>query len=216
MLAAPDARFRELLLQRRFLSLAYTPLLDLAIDLTDDPGAAAALRLLLREEYPPSAPSHREDLAADLAAAGIPRSELSAARPGRAAMGALEKLFGLLSRTACAPSGTIGLVAVVRLWGEVLVAEEFALLFPRLESLGLPREKSRFYWPHVVHDQKTGGEGLASGESFQRIAGPTHSDLLEQVLQELIRTQDQADLCSESAAEAFEIKLEFYRRALDA
>ena len=48
----PDEDFHAILLQRRFLSLAFTVAYDLAIDLIDDEQAVRIARVIIREEYP--------------------------------------------------------------------------------------------------------------------------------------------------------------------
>ncbi|MEV8306095.1 hypothetical protein AB0P36_01725 [Streptomyces flavidovirens] len=50
----PEEGFAAILLQRRFLSLAFTPAYDLAIDLLRDEAGLRIARIILREEYPDS------------------------------------------------------------------------------------------------------------------------------------------------------------------
>src|SRR5687768_6666740 len=78
--ALSDAGFAGVLLQRRFISLAFTPAYDLAIDLLRDDVVVRTARLILREEYPDSrgyTPSHREDMRDDMFALGITREEFA-------------------------------------------------------------------------------------------------------------------------------------------
>jgi len=49
-----DDEFYKVLLQRRFLSLIFTPVYDVAIDGLVNEDAKDVSRKLLREEYPPS------------------------------------------------------------------------------------------------------------------------------------------------------------------
>ena len=75
-----DDDFRDILLQRRFLSLAFTPAYDLAIDLLTDEEGLEIARVILREEYPRPegrTRSHREDMKEDLLRLGITRQRLA-------------------------------------------------------------------------------------------------------------------------------------------
>lgn len=78
-----DEDFTAILLQRRFLSLAFTPAYDLAIDLLRDEEGLRIARVILREEYPDShgMRSHREDMTADMYRLGVSRRPSST--PGR-------------------------------------------------------------------------------------------------------------------------------------
>ena len=78
------AEFHNVLLQRRFLSLAFTPAYDLAIDMLNDEQSVRIARAILREEYPGEdgrMPSHREEMKADMLRLGVSRADLVGSRP---------------------------------------------------------------------------------------------------------------------------------------
>ncbi len=150
----PAQDVRRLLVQRRFLSLAFTPLYDMAIDATDDLDCKNALRDILREEYSPGAPTtHREDLVEDLKSLGVTEEQIRRAAPSTRTRESLFQLFELARQTRDTALHGIQVLSLVWCAGEVLVAEEYQRLWPRLEQLGLSRKSSLFYWPHISHDQ---------------------------------------------------------------
>src|SRR5688572_56221 len=69
------------LIQRRFISLAFTPLYDVVIDGLEDPRCKAMAREILQYEYPSDRTSHREDLVSDLLAMGISKDDVLSAAP---------------------------------------------------------------------------------------------------------------------------------------
>src|SRR3569833_3083201 len=129
-----DADFAAILLQRRFLSLAFTPAYDLAIDLLEDEVGLRLARIILREEYPDSnghTQSHREDMKDDLLQLG---------------------------------DSDLRLLTILRFWGEVLVSVEYGRFWRRMEPLLTSggENRSRFYYPHHVHGAKAHSHAPAS------------------------------------------------------
>jgi hypothetical protein len=156
----------RVLLQRRFISLAFTPLYDVVIDGLEDPRCKAMAREILQYEYPPDRTSHREDLVSDLLAMGISKDDVLSASPSPATAHTIASLFSAVRKTTGENGALfqIRLLSVIRFVGEVLVAEEYRLLWPSLEQLGLAeddraayaqrRTKSVFYYPHWRHDAR--------------------------------------------------------------
>lgn len=199
----------EILLQRRFLSLAFTPLYDLAIDACEDPEAKRCLREILREEYPGyDQHSHREDLLEDLIALGATWDQVVSTLSTRATLETLDGLFGLLQKTEGRALYEVKVLTVVRLAGEVLVATEYGCLWPRLEALGLTEFVSKFYYPHVSHDKPSFGIG-----DVPRFEQPrSHSDRLTVLLQTRIDAVglEGAECCLSAMRSTASVKGAFY------
>lgn len=199
----------EVLLQRRFVSLAFTPAYDLAIDLlTDEPGLRIA-RVILREEYPgPSGdtPSHREDMREDLVRCGIPRPVVHASRPSPATRSGIESTLGLIAEAGTGEHPNVSLLTLLRFWGEVLVAAEYGALWPRLAPRFPPETPSRFYLPHLVHDAKAHPLGSTDGD--------THSDQLGARLCQLLDAPGAQEAFQRTEQRILAIKSGFYDQFL--
>jgi len=172
-----DADFAALLLQRRFLSLAFTPAYDLAIDLLSDDKGLQIARTVLREEYPGNGgltPSHREDMTEDLLRLGVVRADLVATRPTRETAEVITTTLELIAEAGLDDLADAQLLTILRFWGEVLVSVEYGCLWRRMEPLLVVNgeNRSRFYYPHHVHDAKVRPLEAASPLSA------THSDQL--------------------------------------
>ena len=203
-----DDDFREILLQRRFLSLAFTPAYDLAIDLlTDEPGLEIA-RVILREEYPGPegrTRSHREDMKEDLLRLGITRRQLVTSRPTEPTARAITATMELISDAAAGEYPDARLLTVLRFWGEVLVSEEYGLFWPRMAPRLSDGDEIRsgFYYPHYIHDKKA--NSLAS-TSF----AATHSDQLGMRLWQLLEKPGARAGFKEMETAILKLKLAFY------
>ncbi len=144
----------EVLVQRRLVSLAFTPFYDMLIDALESPTARLVCRQILREEYPDPAgnsPSHRELLVQDMVALGIDRDGLLQARPTAATTAAILGSFELVVAAAAAPCRELALLATAACYGELLVTAEYLALQPRIED-ELGPQGSVFYGPHLLHD----------------------------------------------------------------
>jgi hypothetical protein len=192
----PDDDFLAILLQRRFVSLAFTPAYDLAIDLLRDEAGLRIARIILREEYPDGSGhtrSHREDMKEDLLQLGVSRRALVETRPSAATQQTIVDTFGLISEAGRHADADLRLLILLRFWGEVLVSVEYGRLWERMEPLLAPdgTNRSRFYYPHYVHDAK------AHSLSAVSLLSSTHSDRLATRVSELL-------LASPGSAAAFE------------
>lgn len=149
------AAFRELLLQRRFLSLLFAVVYDIGIDGLADDAATRLVREILREEYPDASgatPSHREDLVGDLLALGATREQIMGARPSAVTTSVVQETLALMLDAAAAPGDT-AVLTILRFWGEVLVSVEYGEFWRRMErELAAAGVTSRFYHPHHQHD----------------------------------------------------------------
>ncbi|MCZ4126013.1 hypothetical protein [Streptomyces sp. H39-S7] len=210
-----DDDFAEVLLQRRFVSLAFTPSYDLAIDLLRDEAGLRIARIILREEYPDGhghRPSHREDTTADLHRLGVPRAALVASRPTATTLRAIADTFELIADAGGHDNADLRLLTILRFWGEVLVSVEYGQLWQRMEPL-LNRDgenHSRFYYPHHVHDAKT--RSLAT---VPLLSG-THSDRLAARVTELLAFEQSTNCFMELEEQALQLKVDFYDQFLPA
>lgn len=207
-----DDAFLEILLQRRFVSLAFTPCYDLAIDLLADKEALQIARIILREEYPDGSGrtrSHREDMVEDLLRLGATREQITHSRPSRRTMRTITDTFRMIADAGTGEHPDAAILTVLRFWGEVLVAEEYHLLWPRMEDRMLTPDGdnlSRFYFPHLVHDAKDRPLSRPS-----RLAA-THSDRLASRLRALLVGEEQRDLFLAAERRILAIREGFYRQ----
>jgi hypothetical protein len=204
-----DANFRTVLLQRRFLSLAFTTAYDLAIDLLTDEQGLKIARVILREEYPGSkgdTPSHREDMKEDLLALGVSRAELVETAPTPVTLKTITDTLGLISDAGRGEHTDARLLTILRFWGEVLVSVEYGALWPRMAPrLTVDgRNRSRFYYPHHVHDAKVRPLEAPSALSA------THSDQLGRRLWKLLGPQQAKDSFRRTEKAIVELKTGFY------
>lgn len=206
-----QADFVNLLLQRRFLSLAFTPVYDLAIDGLTHIKAKQSARRILREEYPGergTVPSHREDLVSDLLQIGVTHYQIMNAAPSDATFRTLQRTFAMFAGDPDTPHYQVKLMTLLRFWGEVLIAAEYQMLWSRLETMGLQKsgvQSSRFYHPHITHDAKH--KPLTQ---YSLVSATTHSDLLAFSLHTLLDKEEAIAYCAEVETEILAIKSSFY------
>ncbi|MGW0609953.1 hypothetical protein [Streptomyces sp. NPDC002788] len=210
-----DTDFAALLLQRRFVSLAFTPSYDLAIDLLSDEAGLRIARAILREEYPDGrghTRSHREDMKDDLLQLGVSRAELVASRPTGATRRAIEDAFALIADAGGHDDADLRLLTFLRFWGEVLVSVEYECLWQRMAPVlaGDGGNRSRFYYPHYVHDAK------AHPLTAVSLLSATHSDRLATRISELLARHGSADAFRETEERALHLKDAFYDQFLPA
>lgn len=199
-----STEFFEALLQRRFLSTAFTPVFDAAIDGMMSSKAIKVSRELVREEYPEGQPSHRELLVKDLEALGISRLEILSSKPSTKTEETIQSTFSLLGCiTPDLYCHEVRVLSLVRSWGEVLVAEEYDILRPALTRFGINADNSQFYWPHFEHDQRkvSFSEGRSQG---------SHSDWLTTVLRDLLNNSEKVGLAAQTMRKVFKVKYDFW------
>lgn len=207
--------FAALLLQRRFVSLAFTPSYDLAIDLLRDEAGLRIARVILREEYPDGhghTPSHREDMTQDMRRLGISRQALAASRPTAATQEVVRDTLELIADAGGHADSDLRLLTILRFWGEVLVSVEYGRLWERMAPLLTEegRNRSRFYYPHHVHDAKTHSLATVS------LLSGSHSDRLATRVTELLAQEESTDCFRELEERALRLKTRFYDQFLPA
>lgn len=204
------AEINHVLLQRRFISHIFTPIYDLIIDGLSDAEAKKIVRVLIREEYPDSQgnmPSHREDLIYDLENLGIEKTEILASRPSpqttQFITDSLEFVYKL-SNEKNESLRNLGLLLMVRFWGEILISVEYKLLWSRL-SERLNKKNSRFYYQHYIHDQKK--KGLDDLQTTLQ----SHADRTSILIIKYIENnQDGFDFFKSTEKSLFDLKNSFY------
>ncbi|MFI6942781.1 hypothetical protein ACIBI4_26235 [Streptomyces sp. NPDC050418] len=212
--ALPDETFARLLLQRRFLSLVFTPAYDLAIDLLDDKEGLRIARVILREEYPDGSGntrSHREDMIEDMVQLGISRAELKASRPTPATLEAINATFALIADAGGKPDADLRILTLLRFWGEILVATEYTQLWQRIGPLLTAGDENRshFYYPHLIHDAKAHPLATVS------LLATSHADRLARRLHALLTSAEPeaaATAFREEEERALAVKLRFYEQ----
>lgn len=207
----PDSDFTAVLLQRRFLSLAFTPSYDLAIDLLRDEEGMRIARVILREEYPDSTgytPSHREDMKCDMLMLGVSRSDLIETRPTRETEQTITDTVSLITASGRGEYADVGLLTILRFWGEVLVSIEYGELWRRMRHAltSGDENRSRFYYPHHVHDAKKRSLATAS------LPSSTHSDRLGARLRELLVSGEAKSCFMKAEKEILRLRLQFYNQ----
>jgi hypothetical protein len=205
----PAGDFAAILLQRRFLSLSFTPAYDLAIDLLEDEKGRKIARVILREEYPGSdgyTRSHREDMKEDLLALGIPRRDLVATRPTPATVQAIADTLDLISDAGAGDCADAQLLTILRFWGEVLVSVEYGELWRRMAGhlMSDGENRSVFYYPHHYHDAKVRPLSTASP------LATTHSDQLGLRLWQLLDSDRAKRLFRATERNILLLKTRFY------
>lgn len=204
------------LIQRRFLSLSIVNVYELVIDGLEDRHMKETVRTILGEEFPRSSAgrpllSHRELLFQDLLSLGATRDQILRTSESivteRVVRSSMHELHGCLY----AKHPQLALLSFLRFWGEVLVGEEYSLLWTRLSerlSVSTSEEnhsKSQFYYYHKEHDRRR----FAFGEE-RLVGGLTHSDELARHIKSLVTDHDLLMLTMCLEEKATNLKLEFY------
>ncbi|WP_414938463.1 hypothetical protein [Amycolatopsis sp. cmx-11-51] len=203
----PQEELQNVLLQRRFLSLACTMVYDLAIDLLTDERSIRIARVIIREKYPDntspgSTPSHREDMMADILALGVPRETLVRSRKSLATSACVDTTMELIATAGDSGHADVELLTILRLWGEVLASVEYGELWRRIGPvLG---DKSVFYYPRHMHD----------ATSHPLAAASPLSDRLGLRLVQLIDSREARERFHETEQAVFAVKMAFYDQFL--
>jgi hypothetical protein len=191
----------DVLLQRRFISMIFTPVYDMGIDALSTQAALEVAREIVREEYPAGKPSHREDLVVDLISLGATKHQILACRPTPSTTSMLIETLELMGEAA-ADGDDVRVLGMLRFWGEVVVAVEYRQFWkaiaPHFSTKG---HRSRFYHAHYSHD---GCEPLATASSR------THSGRLGVCLRELLVSPNTVRAVSQLETRVVESRQRFY------
>ena len=196
-----DLELKDYLVQRWFLSLDFVPRYDRAILALQDEEAKQILKKIVQDETPIGAPSHREDLLADLEFIGIPKSKVLTAKPTRETRTTLYNL-GELVKFHLDEDNDLRIMAALWTVEEKQVAEEYRHVVPELERrFGLTPDRSRFYAPHFYHDRKDGDTGQ-------------HTLSFGSFMDRKIDSEEKLEIAITAAEKAFEAKNAFYNQFL--
>ena len=206
-------QFYDVLLQRRFVSHAITNLYDFAIDSNINTDCKLILRRIQREEYPdPTSyesypPSHREDLVHDLQLIGISLDQILQSRPSKTTKACVDFMLNKMLDYG-SENSAIKTITFIRFAGEVIVAEEYKALWSRIAKILMdsgynPKNVSRFFWPHIIHDAR-------SSFSAEMMKSKTHSSYLGFFLSRLINSDSDLSLFRSAENDALRLKRFFY------
>lgn len=200
----------EFLIQKRYQAHYFTLLYDLAIDILPKSNTLKeALRDILREEYPPEEPSHREQLMTDLLKIGYTRKEILSPDETEATRGAYLELINLLKEFD-EDRVELHVLTSIRLWGEILVSEEYSFIVKKLPQYGLRKGNSKFYWAHFEHDKKE----KPLQEFVNNSEANTHSDQLSYELAKRIKSKSDITYAISISRKILEVKNHFYSQFL--
>lgn len=210
----------NVLMQRRFISMYFTPMYDLAIDTIESDSIRVIARKIVRDEYPGiegKQRSHREWLFCDLVSLGIPKEDILKSRKSEETRNIISKMFDLILSSSLVSRGDLGIVSVLRSMLEVLVSIEYREYQVRMESMGLSfsnnkekdKVRSKFFYPHVLYDSRTSNSIFDVGPN-----NVSHSDQLTKALCELVIDQASLDEAKKFMRESTELKYRFYDQFL--
>jgi hypothetical protein len=173
----------------------------MGIDALSTQAALDVAREIVREEYPAGKPSHREDLVSDLVALGATKRQILGCRPTPATTTALTETLKLMGEAAV-DADDVRVLGMLRFWGEVVVAVEYAQFWKAIAPhFSTNARHSRFYHAHYSHD---GCEPLATASSR------THSGRLGMCLRELLVGPNTVSAVSQLETRVVESRLRFY------
>jgi len=199
-----DQAFKYFLLQRRHISFQFDRLYNEAIDFLTDREAINVVEYLRNEEYPPSEPSHRQNLFTDLTSIGLAKVELGEVSESRETKKNFQTLRELVRYKEEDTDATYDIKAIctLRMAEEILVAEAYRFILPELgRRYNLKPAESVFYQPHFVHDQKK----VSLGEK-----GISHSDGLGELLVKFVIDTDALQVAKNSLENAYIATAGFY------
>jgi hypothetical protein len=209
--------FLEILLQRRFVSLAFVPFYELALDALADEPEKKVVRALIREEYDSAGElTHRERLVRDLLAIGASRDQIVRCRASDQTMGVAAGLVEAVRKADDHDDDTyqISILSTLRLAGEILVAVEYEMFWPHLQRFGLSanelpgKAESKFYYPHMTHDSRRHRIGIVPDLTCNR----NHADLMTDRLRDrlMLVSARGMEACIRAARRAQGVKRSFY------
>ncbi|MBI4163103.1 MAG: iron-containing redox enzyme family protein [Candidatus Aenigmarchaeota archaeon] len=190
-----DNNLKRLLLQRRLISLEFTPLYEQTICGLEHEEAKKILRWLIIEEYPPNNQNHREDLVTDMMKLGLTKKEILNVKPTTLTNMTIKKLFDSIEYSE--NNYDIKALSTLNIAMEVLVSEEYGVIIPELQKrFAFNFIGSAFYGPHYQHDSKNTLGG--------------HSNKLNGVIKNFVDSKEKLEIAKNCMANACEIKMEFY------
>lgn len=129
----------KILIQRRFLSLFIVNIYESVIDSLEKEEIKKVVREILYEEYPRTSkgvplPSHRELLFQDLQNLGATREQILTTPETDVTRMVREEGLKIFNQNFGNESFQVGLIAALRFWGEVMVAEDIAVFGKRYQK----------------------------------------------------------------------------------
>ena len=168
----------------------------------DDKEAKDIVRWLIRVEYPSKAPTHREDLFADLLRIGISKKRILNSKPTLKTRKTIEELYKLLKYEE--KDYDIKAIITLRLCMELFVGEEYSFFVPELKRrYNLEPKDSVFYSQHLEHDRK---------QKPIREGGYSHSDRFSKILISLVDSPQKLVIAQKFILSCYKVKSGFYNQ----
>ena len=156
---------------------------------------------IINEEIPSGKPSHQQERVHDMMRIwGVSLREIVNHTPSAITRTAIQCVE---SHLAFSPGEEFGilrdirLVTFFRMYGEILVAEQFRLVVNEMRRrLRIsPQANSRYYWPHFLHDQK-----------WLRRKEQNHVNLSDAFLEKHINSEEALTVAMKSAQDAHSVR----------
>ena len=199
----PPKEFTRYLLQLGNISFEFVKFLERAkLGLATETGKEA-IRQILRDEIPPTGPTHQDSRVSDLLKMGVPLDIILKNAPTKETSEAIKAYYEFIRYPK--PLYDVRVIVFVRVIGEVLVGTTYKHVVQKISNQYLiPPEDLAFYTPHWKHDIK-GGTGDASGKG--------HTEYYDEVLVELI-SERTLHAAKEAAKTAANIRTKFNAQSI--
>ncbi|MBS3175284.1 hypothetical protein J4440_05360 [Candidatus Woesearchaeota archaeon] len=186
--------FENILLQKRFLSKNFKTFYRNGIENIQDLELKAVAKKILAEEYVPK--DHEILLDYDLRRMGFTPENSESTIITQGTIRSINQLTEV--------KDDVYLAAALRIFGELLVGEEYKLLFPELERrYVLTKESSQFFYPHLVHDHKSAHLGER---------GDSHTDQFSLILDRLIDSEKNLTCAKYAMKKSYDVRIFFWRQ----
>jgi len=200
-----DREYTYYLLQLGHFSFEFINWIQTALFGLENEKIKEVARHILREEVPDNMPTHQEERLYDMEQIGVSKAEVVASKPNPETKTVIEKRLALIAF----PQEHYDLKTLVtlRFDGEVLAGETFGQITKELKRrFNLVPEKSRYYSPHFIHDQKNAQVKYDDKYS--------HADAYYEALAVLIKEEKDLKTACESAKKAFDLRIYFHSQFL--
>ncbi len=204
-------KLKKLLLQRRQISLQFTPLYEKALAFVESPRLESGLKWLIKEEFPDGELNHRRAIVEDLQKLGLSKRDIFSSQPTKGTYETIKGLhfvmdsFPIIEQSA---NADLGALIWLRMTMETLPGEEYDLIVKELvkpkRSFALTEQNSVFYVLHRDHDRK-------AAPMFEDSNDPkNHSNVIGKCLKELVNSEAKLAYAMNIMNMAESVKAGFY------
>ncbi len=192
-----NPKLEDILLQKRWISLHFTPFYDIAICTFKSEEARTIAKEIVREEYLDS--NHREDLVNDLIRCGLSRERIVSAKPSSETKKTVANLYQLVGWNN---HYDLRAALALRIAGEVLPGEENKVILDELQRrYQLTTDQLPHYALHAAHDRKKVPFGIESS---------SHADRFGTVITHLVDSAEKVELAKTIMGAAYHVRADFY------